>query len=249
MRPFLIALQFLTRIPVPHRFIEAGCARDTGNALYYYPLVGAVIGLLLLVTSYLLHEVHIALQALAVLLVWVCVTGGLHLDGLADSADAWAGSFNDAQRALDIMKDPACGPVGVIALVFVILIKFVCIELLIESSQFIALLLIPVIARCVPIVLFATTPYVRRNGLGAELSVHKGQFKPWVSVIITAVVLLCLTPKLGMLLIITMVITIFFLRALMIKRISGMTGDTVGGAIELNEVSALLVTSAVLAGG
>jgi adenosylcobinamide-GDP ribazoletransferase len=64
------------------------------------------------------------LHAALLLTVWVLLSGGLHLDGLADSADAWLGGFGDRERTLTIMKDPRSGPIAVVVLVLVLLLKF-----------------------------------------------------------------------------------------------------------------------------
>ncbi|NCA91441.1 MAG: adenosylcobinamide-GDP ribazoletransferase, partial [Gammaproteobacteria bacterium] len=95
MRPFLIALQFLTRLPV--RLTGELSAADLGRSLLYYPLVGLLLGGLLVAGGWLLAGgglltgVAPVLAAALVLSLWVGLTGALHLDGLADMIDAWAG--------------------------------------------------------------------------------------------------------------------------------------------------------------
>jgi len=116
---FLIAISFLTRMPVKlNQEIKPG---DVGQSLLYYPLVGLLIGLILYLTLILIQFISASMSvdviAAVVLIVWVLITGGLHLDGLADSADAWAGGLGSQQKTLDIMKDPYCGPIGVTVIV------------------------------------------------------------------------------------------------------------------------------------
>lgn len=120
----VLAFQFLTRIPVYRVFSIASTIpppQVAGKALLYYPIVGAVIGGGLILLPITFNYAHIAvsphIQAGLVLVLWVWITGGLHLDGLADSADAWLGGFGDKQRTLDLMKDPTCGPSAVVVLV------------------------------------------------------------------------------------------------------------------------------------
>ena len=86
MKPFLIALQFMTRFPVTHSF-EAS-ENDLGHSILFYPLIGLIIGFALCVVSVLFSSASHMLMSAIVLLTWVITTGGLHLDGLADSADA-----------------------------------------------------------------------------------------------------------------------------------------------------------------
>jgi len=107
----LIAVQFLTRLPVPFRIDHQ--PRHIGHSLLYYPLVGLLIGGILLAGAELLQRTSLdtGLSAALLLTLWVLLTGGLHLDGLADSADAWVGGLGDKQHTLEIMKDPSCGPI------------------------------------------------------------------------------------------------------------------------------------------
>lgn len=86
----------------------------------------------------------------------------MHLDGLADTADAWVGGFGDKLRTLQIMKDPSCGPIGVLSLVIICLLNFI-VYVLIEQHQSLFLICIPILGRVVPSILFLTTPYVREN--------------------------------------------------------------------------------------
>ena len=114
LQAFLIALQFLTRLPV--RLPEAPGEQDIGRSLLYYPLVGLLLGFTLAALAWALGEGTL-LHAAILLAAWVLMSGALHLDGLADSADAWAGGQGDRERSLAIMKDPACGPAGAVALI------------------------------------------------------------------------------------------------------------------------------------
>lgn len=109
MRAFLVALQFLTRLPV--RLRAAPSEEELGRSLLFYPLVGLLIGMLLTTLAMAISAAGISdlLGAALVLAAWVVLTGGLHLDGLADSADAWSGGRGDRERTLAIMKDPYWG--------------------------------------------------------------------------------------------------------------------------------------------
>ena len=111
LKPFFIALQFLTRLPIPIYFESgsAGNGNQLGRSVLFYPLVGLVIGGLLATLQYLLStftfgSTYTVVHAAIILTVWVGLTGALHLDGLADSADAWLGGLGDRDRTLAIMK-------------------------------------------------------------------------------------------------------------------------------------------------
>ncbi|MBP7974742.1 MAG: adenosylcobinamide-GDP ribazoletransferase, partial [Acinetobacter sp.] len=141
MLPFLIALQFLTIVPVQLKQIPT--ARQNAQSLLFYPVIGLLIGLILFGLSVALIELPAILLASIVLVIWIWLTGGLHLDGLADTADAWVGGFGDRERTLQIMKDPASGPIGVLSLIIVCLLKFTALYVLIEQHLNAFLILVP----------------------------------------------------------------------------------------------------------
>ena len=120
MLAFWIALQFLSSLPV--RLPGMPEPRQVGRSLLCYPLVGLLFGLLLWLANHLLYGAPTALHAAMLLTLWVLLSGALHLDGLADSADAWLGGFGDRERTLQIMKDPRSGPIAVVTLGLVLLL-------------------------------------------------------------------------------------------------------------------------------
>ncbi|MFV5360243.1 adenosylcobinamide-GDP ribazoletransferase [Acinetobacter oleivorans] len=232
MIPFWIALQFLTVLPIELKTMPT--AQQNGRAILFYPLVGLMIGGVLFFIAFLFAKLPVLLLAVIIMTLWVWLTGGLHLDGLADTADAWVGGFGDKLRILQIMKDPSCGPIGVLSLVIICLLKFVLIYVLIEQHQTLFLVFVPVLGRIVPSILFLTTPYVREKGLGRSLTDHLPKTTSWI--IAGLVLLLALYWEWqGLIGIIVFLISLVYLRHLFIKRIGGITGDTVGAAIELSE--------------
>lgn len=238
MKSFLIALQFLTRIPV--RFKEIPTDKQTANSLLYYPLVGLFIGLLLYALNNLLSDVSELLRAAIVLTSWIIITGALHLDGLADSADALVGGYGDKEKTLAIMKDPYCGPVGVTTLVVVLLLKFALIASLNDNS-ILLLILAPVLARSSMIGSFLSTPYVRQQGLGSAMANHFSR-KAGTMVLTTIILLTIFIAGSSALMLIPGLLIIFYgLRKLMLLRIGGMTGDTLGAQLEIVEVLVLLL--------
>lgn len=162
MTSFLIALQFLTTFPIQLK--EMPTQQQNAQSLLFYPLVGLIIGAILFAIASSLHALPIILLSSLLLVVWIWLTGGLHLDGLADTADAWVGGFGDKERTLTIMKDPNCGPIGVLSLIIVSLLKWSAIYILLEQQLFLAVLLFPVLGRLTPLFLFLTTHYVREKG-------------------------------------------------------------------------------------
>ncbi|WP_045223825.1 adenosylcobinamide-GDP ribazoletransferase [Methyloterricola oryzae] len=237
MRPFLIALQFLTRLPVPLR--QPPSAQEWGRSLLYYPLVGLLLGLLLAGLALALPSNTGALPAALLLVAWISLTGAFHLDGLADSADAWAGGAGDPERSLAIMKDPRCGPVGAVALMLVLLLKFAALDLAVGRGSLAPVILAPVLGRSAVVLLLLSTPYVRPGGLGEALARElPRRLALWVlGAVATAAALLAGWPALAGLLVAT--VTFAGLRWMLIRRIGGTTGDTAGALVELTECAAL----------
>lgn len=242
IKAFFIALGLLTRIPVPKAFhvTESDSEKLYGWSVLFYPLVGLIIGGLLVFISWCLSLLVLPsnglIEAAIILTIWVLITGALHLDGLADSADAWLGGYGDQQRTLEIMKDPYSGPAAVVILVLVLLLKFS--TLVVVEWQ--VLLLAPVLARTSVMVLLATTPYVRIDGMGETVAQNLPKRTVWISLLIILSLSVYLLQEKSWCLIILIVIAYLF-RRLMIKRLQGTTGDTAGAMIEVMEVSSLLV--------
>ncbi len=241
IKAFLVALQFLTVLPV--RFKQAPDPETTGNSLVYYPLVGLLIGLLITLSSRFSDSVPPHIHAGIILLIWVGLTGALHLDGLADSTDAWVGGFGDRKKTLTIMKDPYCGPMGVVSIVLVLLLKFIALEHLIVSQDWLALSFTPVLSRIGLMLLFLSTPYVRTNGLGSVLAANLPVRDSTVAILLVLTAIISLSGFFGILLISILTGLCFSLRILMIRRIGGTTGDTAGAMVEISEAILLLTAS------
>ncbi|MBO2921143.1 adenosylcobinamide-GDP ribazoletransferase [Pseudomonas asiatica] len=234
MLPLWIALQFLSSLPVSLPGMPA--PREVGRSLLCYPLVGLLFGLLLWLACYLLQGTPAPLHAALLLTLWVLLSGALHLDGLADSADAWLGGFGDRERTLLIMKDPRSGPIAVVTLVLVLLLKFCALWVLVEQGIGAQLLLAPLIGRAAMLGLFLSTPYVRQGGLGQALAEHLPRHAAgWV---LLGCVLFCLV--LGGWIVVLALAVFAWLRHLMCRRLGGTTGDTAGAMLELLELAVVL---------
>jgi len=234
MLPFWIALQFLSSLPVSLPGMPE--PRELGRSLLFYPLIGVLFGLLLWLASLLLQGTPAPLHAAVLLTLWVLLSGALHLDGLADSADAWLGGFGDRERTLQIMKDPRSGPIAVVTLVLVLLLKFCALWVLVEQGIGAQLLLAPLIGRAAMLGLFLCTPYVRPGGLGQALAEHlPRRAAGWV---LLASALFCLV--LGGWVVVLALAMFAWLRHLICRRLGGTTGDTAGALLELLELAVIL---------
>lgn len=238
MLPFWIALQFLSSLPI--RLPGMPQPQELGRSLLFYPLVGLLLGALLYALNWLLAGTPLLLHAALLLSAWVLLSGGLHLDGLADSADAWLGGFGDRERTLTIMKDPRSGPIAVVTLVLVLLLKFTALLALIEQQNGAALLLAPLLGRSAMLGLFLTTPYVRAGGLGQALADHLPRLAGKQVLLLSALACVLIAGWSGVFAVGLAIVIFFWLRQAMLRRLGGTTGDTAGALLELLEVAVLV---------
>ena len=238
MLPLWIALQFLSSLPI--RLPGMPAPEQLGRSLLFYPLVGLLFGVILWALNISLAGAPLLLHAALLLTVWVLLSGALHLDGLADSADAWLGGFGDRERTLTIMKDPRSGPIAVVTLVLVLLLKFAALLALIEQQQGIALIIVPLIGRAALLGLFLTTTYVRAGGLGQALADHLPRKTGWQVLAVSAAACVVISGFNAVVALLLAVVVFIWLRHLMLRRLGGTTGDTAGALLELLEMSVLV---------
>jgi adenosylcobinamide-GDP ribazoletransferase len=237
MKAFLLALQFLTCLPVTLK--AAPGPADWGRSAVVYPLIGLLIGLLLAGLQQLVGHADPLLQAALLTATWALITGGLHLDGLADSADAWVGGHGDRERTLAIMKDPRSGPAAVSTLALALLLKFTALTVLVKAGAWPALLLAPVLGRSALVALLLSMPYVRPGGMGSAISAHLPRTAAALALLLVAAGAL-VAGKTGALALVVAAAAWWVLRWMMLRRLGGMTGDTLGAAVELTEVAVLV---------
>jgi adenosylcobinamide-GDP ribazoletransferase len=238
MLPFWIALQFLSCLPI--RLPGMPAPQELGRSLLFYPLVGLLFGALLWALNWLLLGTPSLLHAALLLSAWVLLSGALHLDGLADSADAWLGGFGDRERTLTIMKDPRSGPIAVVTLVLVLLLKFAALLALIEQQHSLFLMIVPLIGRSAMLGLFLTTPYVRAGGLGQALADHLPRLAGKRVLAVSALACVLIAGFSGVWAIVLAGGMFVWLRQVMLRRLGGTTGDTAGAMLELLEMVVLV---------
>lgn len=238
LRSFLIALQFLTSLPVRIGGLLEN--KEIGRSALYFPLVGLLIGALLAALFWLLKGVDPLLAAALLLTAWVLITGVLHLDGLADSADAWVGGQGNRKKTLALMKDPCCGTAAVVALVLLVMLKTIALSELLEAENWQALLLTPLLGRSAILLLFLTTDYVRPNGLGCYLSKYLPR-KTSALVVLLSLIFPCAVMGINAFwLLLTLACLFITLRGMMFRRIAGTTGDTAGALLVVTETVTLI---------
>lgn len=239
LRGLLAAVAFLTRIPIKTRLDAADIARGS----IFFPLVGAGIGAAMGGTADgLTGTLGTALAAVCALAVGAVLTGALHLDALADSADALGATTRE--RALEIMRDHAIGAYGTIAVVLDLLAKGAALAVLAAHDDGLRYAVCAAaVARVVPVLLSQVLPYARQGeGLGRALDAA-GWTRAAIAVAIAAGLCAWLDtlPLLGAGAAVLVIAYVAARRAL-----GGVTGDVLGAAAEVTEVVALVVAVAVV---
>jgi adenosylcobinamide-GDP ribazoletransferase len=225
---------------------------EISNSRTYYPLVGLLLGLLLVAVERGAREVFPVYLTAALLLVFlVAITRGLHLDGFMDVCDGLFGGYT-LERRLEIMRDSHVGAFAVIGAASLLLLKYgalVSLLTLPTPGKEWVLLLFPTFSRWAIVVLLGAFPYARRQGLGSPF--HQGRAK-LATIIATAIatsasVLLGGIGGAGILAGVS--ILAWFLGWGMSRMLGGLTGDTYGATNELAEVAALMAAVALLPHG
>lgn len=243
LRGLVTALRTLTILPVPGRDAES-----LASSLPFFALVGALIGAFLFglaaACGHLPDQGWPALGAAAAVVGGILITRALHLDGLADWADGFGGG-RDRESTLRIMKDPAVGAFGVIALVSVLLLKWVAVSRLIEHHTALWVVAACAVSRTVQVDLAAWLPYARTEGGKAEAFVKGARTAHLVTALVVALVLVVgIFGPLGAL---ALGLGGIFGRAFGLwcrARVGGVTGDLLGAASELTETLILLAAAA-----
>lgn len=236
MRGFILATQFLTRLPTPpvRDFDPAELTRSA----VWFPLVGLMIGAVVLAAAWLGARLDPWLGALLGLLAWVWVTGGLHLDGLSDLFDGLGAAHRDPKRLLAVMRDPHIGGMGALALSLQLITKLVLLMLILREGQWLALLLIPAWGRLGTLVWARLLPPLDR-GLGERFAwrIPSWAMIGWGLLLLTAAFLyapaLLLAP-----------LVIAFWALFLHWKVGGMSGDMLGAGTEVSESLLLMLACA-----
>jgi adenosylcobinamide-GDP ribazoletransferase len=247
IRQLAAAIAFLTRLPVPSR--AAFDTKDVARSMRWFPLVGLLIGGFLAAGLLLFTRLFPALvTGLLTVAIEALLTGALHLDGLADTADGL--SARDREDVLRIMRDHAIGSYGAVALILAVALKAAMIGTLIERGVALPYLaLMPVLGRWSLVFLSATQPYARRTAQeGAPSAGAVTDFVGRVELSASSATAIPLSFLLagwrgfGAFVVVAAVSALWgsYCR----RRIGGVTGDTLGTGAEISEV--LVLTAAVI---
>ncbi|MDW0108607.1 adenosylcobinamide-GDP ribazoletransferase [Sporosarcina aquimarina] len=243
MNGILLALQFFTSIPIRN---ELPMERRHVTAMYgALPFVGALIGLAMFASIWLSDWLGFGalLTAVLTLTVGIALTGGLHLDGVADTSDAYF-SYRDQQRRHEILADPRIGAFGTLGLIVFILLKFALLQELIAGNHvdLIFLIAVPFFARGAMVLYFVLTKPAKTNGMAYFFleKLNRGPLIGWTIVwmagglIAIAIVLESIVLPIGIAGVIVLALLLY--RSWTIRNFGGVTGDLSGAFIEGMEV-------------
>ena len=263
MKGFLLLLSFMTRIPMPKTEYDE---EKLGKSMKYFPVVGIIVGLILLffcivftfIFKNLTYSAVLPLMIIVVILTDLITTGALHLDGLADTFDGIF-SYRSKHKMLEIMKDSRLGSNGALALILYFLLKFVLLfSLTIESREatIYVIMTYPVVARFCSVVSCASSPYARGSGMGKTFVDNTKTCGLIVATVITLLytVGMVFIPfifftnySLSIQFIIQTILVILVIVALLAlfayafsklieRKIGGITGDTLGALLEISSL-------------
>ncbi len=242
MKSLLVALSTLTALPLsPKEWTD----KDLKQSVVFYPLVGTLIGGLLVLAGKMpmAHD----LKALLLLLLWVAITVAFHLDGLSDCLDGFFGGKTPEERRR-IMKDPTIGAFGVTGIALDLLFKYVLLtHLLAEGENWKWLLLVPIAARwAVTLACLLFKAPSGDKGLGSQVL---GLPAPWfaASTVATLAIGIGLLKTQGVESILIAAAVALAVGFLSRSRVGGLTGDGMGAIVELSEVSLLFMACLAMA--
>ena len=247
IKNFITALQFLTIFtPKKKHEIEES---DLARSMSYFPLIGFLVGFILVNADKLFVFIALpqTISTLLILVIAVLITRALHIDGLADTLDGMMGGRDQASR-LAIMKDSRLGTAGALGIVLSLLMKYLCLNNLIESDRVAALLIAPALGRWSQTFMVFNTSYARVEGMGRAFVGHLRTSGLVAASLLAAgltafvvvrldihTALLCISILCGVLLM------TYVGKRYLIRKLGGITGDAIGAVNELNEILVLFI--------
>ena len=246
LQEFITALQFLTRIRLVR---EPACDEVSfGRSVRFFPMVGLVAGAILLLVAQLTGGwLPGTVRSTLLLTLCIFITGGLHCDGLMDTADGLF-SGRSRERMLEIMKDSRVGSFGVIAIILLLLWKWSLIQDMPDSLLGTALISMMTLSRLAMVLAILNFPYARAEGMGKAFSLHAGPGALGVALLTVAALLGGIYAVMGLFIFlvaagaaVSATAFAFWFGNWATRKLGGLTGDLYGAVTELTELLVLLV--------
>lgn len=235
----IILTKFMTRIPIPIKVNYD--PKKLGKSIKFFPFVGLIIGFILYYTSIILVKFskNNLINALIVIVIELMVVGIIHIDGLCDTFDGLF-SYREKEKMLEIMKDSRIGTNGAIILVLYFIAKILFISE-IFSINLKYLIIYPVLARLATPVNAAFSDYARKNGMSNFIISQNSAFEGIFSIILAVALSFLIFSFKGFELFLGAFLFIIFFMQFVKKKIDGVTGDTMGAALELTTIFVLFL--------
>ena len=235
IKQLIILIQFMTRIPV---FVNVEYDEEKlGKSIKYFPLVGAIIGIFLYGINILAGKIteNRQIAAIIIIIAEIFITGLIHIDGLADTADGLF-SYAEKEKILEIMKDSRVGTNGAVALILYFMTKVI----LLSEIRPEYIILYPVISRLSTSINAGIGEYARKNGMSNGIIGKNGKKEAVISIIITMILSFIILKAKGLIILIFAILFILLLMKGVKRKIGGITGDTMGASLELTSILVLL---------
>jgi adenosylcobinamide-GDP ribazoletransferase len=239
LKNFITAVQFLTIFTLNRKHEVA--ENDLAKSMVYFPIVGFGLGFILVYADKGLLWVlpHSIANALLIIIA-VLLTRALHIDGLADTLDGMMGGY-DKQSRLHIMKDSRLGTAGALGIMFLLLVKYVTLNNLFSGEKAAALLIAPLLARWSQTLMVYRSVYGREEGMGRAFVGHLRGSGMIAASVVAMGLAGWVSGSSAVYLATTVVLFTLLSRWYFVRKLGGVTGDTIGAVSELNEVLVLLL--------
>ncbi len=242
MKRLIAALQFLTICPFVSRV--ACDEREIGRSTPWFPLVGLLIGAAVVLLDRGMSALFPPLlSSVTAVVALIAASGGLHMDGLADTADGFLSS-RPRERVLEIMRDSRTGAMGVLGIVCVFSLKVAALVATPNSLRWQTLLLMPLAGRCSMVLQMALLPYARSGGLCSLFVQNARRSDVIVTLMVLAAVGWLVGGFFGLCVAVVSLATVALFSLACRSKIGGFTGDTLGAGCEWVEVVPALVAAA-----
>jgi adenosylcobinamide-GDP ribazoletransferase len=236
---FLIALQFLTIIPIRKELPIN--ENSLANSMAFFPIVGLIIGGITGLVFFILKNTPSLILAIFLLIIPILITGALHIDGFVDTIDGFKGGKNK-EEILKIMSESQIGGIGACALILLILCKFIFLKEILNNLSFYqiisVLLLTPSISRWSMVLGASISKYAKREGLGVAFSKVRKRILLYSSILPILGTIFGLK-TIGLIIVLGVIFFTWLISYYSDLKIGGLTGDILGGINEVNELFVL----------
>lgn len=228
MKSLLLMLTFFTRIPVyyPYDYDE----RDFVKGIKLLPIIGLIIGVFLYIPSLLEVYVNRSILIIIIWSIYLFITGGLHIDGLADTFDGIF-TYGKKEEMLKVMRDSRLGAFGALSIIWLLILNL-CLLYYTENKL---LIMIPVVGRASALLAAGISKYPREKGMGLAFVNSCGIKEVLIGLLFSIILGILFVDIVTIIPILITFITVIILTKYIGNKIGGMTGDTIGAIIEISQ--------------